>query len=401
VSTSPDQVAIAPGYLQKDWTKDGRRYFHYAMDSPIPRFFAFQSARYALTQDSWKEVAIQVFHHPGHEYNVPRMVDAVKKTLDYLTTNISPYQHRQVRIVEFPRYTRRAASFPNTIPFSESIGFIARVDGPDAIDYPFYVTAHEVAHQWWGYQVLGADVQGASMLSETMAQYSALMVAKKEFGPARMRRFLRYELDGYLSGRGDEVREETPLELVENQGYIHYRKGSLALYALQDYVGEERLNAALRDYVAQVRFAPPPYTVSRDLLAYVAKIVPPEHPRLLEDLFSTITLYDLAATDASSRRLPDGRYEVTVKARARKLRADGKGVETEVPIDDWIDVGVLAQREADGEERALHLRKERITGPEVTVTVVIDGVPRRAGIDPYHKLIDRTPSDNVRAVDAR
>jgi aminopeptidase N len=306
-----------------------------------------------------------------------------------------------VRIVEFPRYTRRAASFPNTIPFSESIGFIARVEGPEAIDIPFYVTAHEVAHQWWGYQVLGADVQGAAMLSETMAQYSALMVARKEFGDARMRRFLRHELDGYLSGRGDEVREETPLALVENQGYIHYRKGSLVLYALQDALGEDRLNAALRDYVQEVRFAPPPYTVSRDLLAHVAKIVPPAQPHLLEDLFSTITLYDLAATEATSHRRADGKYEVTVKARARKLRSTGKGVESEVPIDDWIDVGILADRDADGGEPALYLRKEHVTGPEVTVTVVVDGEPRRAGIDPYHKLIDRTPADNVRSVEAR
>ena len=34
----------------------------------------------------------------------------------------------------------------------------------DAIDYVFYVTAHEVAHQWWAHQVIGANVQGATML---------------------------------------------------------------------------------------------------------------------------------------------------------------------------------------------------------------------------------------------
>ncbi len=38
VSTSVDQMAIAPGYLQKEWTENNRRYFHYKMDSPIFNF---------------------------------------------------------------------------------------------------------------------------------------------------------------------------------------------------------------------------------------------------------------------------------------------------------------------------------------------------------------------------
>ena len=90
------------------------------------------------------------------------MIDAVKKSLAYFTTNFGPYQHRQVRILEFPRYASFAQSFPNTIPYSESIGFIARVENDEDVDYPFYVTAHEVAHQWWAHQVIGGNVQGAT-----------------------------------------------------------------------------------------------------------------------------------------------------------------------------------------------------------------------------------------------
>jgi aminopeptidase N len=346
-------------------------------------------------------VRIEIFYHPGHEYNVGRMVDAVKKTLEYMTSNFTPYQDRQVRIAEFPRYARLAGSFPSIIPFSESSGFIARLNGDNAIDYPFYVTAHEVAHQWWGYQVLGADVQGAAMLSESMAQYSALMVMKHEYGADKMRRFLRYELDRYLSGRGDEAIEEMPLALVEDQAYIHYSKGSLALYALQDALGEQRLNEALRRYIQAVRFQSPPYTISRDLLALVEAITPPAQRGLVSDLFTSIVLFDNQATAAVAHQRPDGRYDVTITARTRKLRANGQGVETEVPIDDWIDVGVFGRtsRAAAGDtDTVLFLRKQHVTGHDVTVTATVDGVPFRAGIDPYNMLIDRTPRDNVRSV---
>jgi ABC-2 type transport system permease protein len=217
VSTSPDQIALAPGYLEREWEQDGRRYFHYTMDAPILPFWAYLSADWEVATDRWNDVEIAVYYHADHPYNVERMIEATKRSLDYFTREFGPYQHRQLRIVEFPRYARFAQSFPNTIPFSESIGFIARLDDPDDVDFVFYVTAHEVAHQWWAHQVIGANVQGATVLSETMAQYSALMVMEEEYGPHMMRRFLKYELDSYLRGRGGERIGELPLALVENQ----------------------------------------------------------------------------------------------------------------------------------------------------------------------------------------
>ena len=400
VSTSPDQIALAPGDLDREWVKRGRRYFRYRMAAPIPKFFSYVSGRYAIRRDEWNGVAIEVLHHPGHTFNVDRMIAAVKRTLAYMTGSFSPYQHRHVRIVEVPRYAQLAVSFPNTIPFSESIGFIARLKDPDAIDYPFYVTAHEVAHQWWGYQVLGADVQGSRMLAESMAQYSALMVMKQEYGAEQMRRFLRHELDAYLRGRGAERVEEVPLALVEDQPYIHYRKGSLVLYALQDALGEDVLNGALRRYVESVRGQMRPYTVSRDLLAFVAEVAPPGRRGFVEDLFESITLFDLHASEATARRLPDGRYEVRIRGEARKLRADGQGREQDAPIDDWVDIGVLGRTEG-GRPRVLHLEKRRLTAPAVEVTVVVAGEPVRAGLDPYNILIDRRPSDNVTDVSVR
>src|SRR5690606_7742423 len=160
--------------------------------------------------------------------------------------NFTPYQHRQFRILEFPGYSSFAQAFANTIPYSESIGFIADLRDPDAIDYVFYVTAHEAAHQWWAHQVIGANVQGATMLSESLAQYSALMVMEKEYGRDRMRQFLKYELDRYLGGRGGERLEELPLYRNENQQYIHYRKGSLVFYRLREELGEATVNRALK-----------------------------------------------------------------------------------------------------------------------------------------------------------
>jgi hypothetical protein len=397
VSTSADQIALAPGYLIREWEQDGRRYFHYKMDAPILAYFSYLSARWNVVRDRWNDVEIAVYHHPDHSYNVDRMIEATKKCLDYFTASFGPYQHRQFRIIEFPRYARFAEAFPNTIPFSESIGFIARLEDEDAIDYVFYVTAHELAHQWWAHQVIGAGVQGATVMVETMAQYSALMVMEREYGPELMRRFLKYELDSYLRGRGGELIEELPLMLVENQPYIHYRKGSLVMYALRDHVGEQVLNDALARYVADVKFQGPPYTTSRDFLSYVREAVPEERLAILDDLFKKITLYENRARRASWKQRDDGKYVVRLETETRKYRADGQGQETEISVDDWIDVGVFGER-GDGdppEGKVLALEKRRFIAADGVIELVVDEVPRQAGIDPFNKLIDRNPENNL------
>ncbi len=402
VSTSPDQIAIAPGYLQREWRENGRRYFHYAMDSPILNFYSYLSADYAVKRDRWKDVAIEIDYDRAHPYNIDRMIDAVKKSLDYFTANFGPYQHRQVRIIEFPRYARFASALPNTIPFSESIGFIARLKDEETIDYVFYVTAHEVAHQWWAHQVIGGNVQGATVMSETMAQYSALMVMEKEYGREKMRKFLKYELDSYLRGRGGERIEELPLILVENQPYIHYRKGSLVMYALRDYVGEEALNAALKKYVKAVAFQGPPYTYSPEFLSYVEQAVPDRLKPLVSDLFRKITLYDNRATRATWVRRDDGKYIVRLDVDAAKFHADGSGVETPVPISDPMDVGVFgAKGPGDPPEgKILALEKRTIDQARMEIEIVVDQEPRKAGIDPFNKLIDRNPENNITSVTA-
>jgi hypothetical protein len=421
VSTSPDQIAIAPGYLQREWLENGRKYYHYKMDSKILNFYSFLSARYDIKRDVWKDpqgkqadVAIEIYYHKGHEYNVERMIDGVKKSLNYFTKNFSPYQHRQMRILEFPRYQRFAQSFPNTVPYSEAIGFIARVKDPEEdTDFPFYVTSHEVGHQWWAHQVIGANVQGATLMSESLAEYSALMVLEHEYGRDVMQKFLRYDLDRYLRGRAGERKKEQALMYAENQGYIHYNKGSLVMYALKDYIGEDSLNAALARYIKKTAFQNAPYTTAREFVAELQTVIPDSLKYLVRDMFENITLYENKTTDTEVKKLPNGKFQVKMVIEAKKVYADSLGNEKPQVLQDWIDVGVFAKKDTKASAIAvgtgskgnvfalgkpLYFKKHKITNGKTTLEITVDEEPTQAGIDPYNKLIDRTPKDNVRDV---
>jgi len=401
VSTSADQIAIAPGSLLREWNQDGRRYFHYKLDRDSLNFYSFISADYAVARQNWNGVKLEVYYHPEHKWNVDKMLNGMARTLDYCTRNFSPYHHRQARILEFPRHSTFAQAYPGTMPYSEAIGFIANLEDPEDIDHVFYITAHEVAHQWWAYQVIGARMEGATLLSETMAQYTALMVMERQYGRDMMRKFLAYEMDKYLSSRGQEKFNEQPLQKVHSeQGYVHYRKGSVVMYYLKEMIGEEAVNHALARFLARFAHKGPPYPTSNHLLDELRAETPRHLPYLIRDLFEEITLFANRAIEAKARKLASGKYEVTLDLESKKLKADPNGNEREVALNDWIEIGAFA-KPAEGKKYGRTLYRQRILMNQNRSrhTFLVDREPDQAGIDPFALLIDRVPKDNLKKVE--
>jgi len=403
VSTSDEQIALAPGYPTREWHENGRHYYEYSMgDVRILDFAAFVSARYNVKREVYSgaqgPVNIEIYSAPPHPYDVDGMISASKAGLDYYEKNFSPFQFRQFRVLEFPRYRQFAQSFPNTVPYQEN-WFIARVLSPDDIDYTYFVTAHELAHQWWAHQLIGGRVEGSNMLSEALAEYSALRVMQKKYGDYQMHKFLKHELDGYLRGRSGESHKETPLAQVQREAYVWYQKGSLVLYALSDYIGEDKLNLALHNFLMKYRYANAtdslsgPYPDTRQFVQALRDQTPPELQYYITDAFESIVLYDNKAVTATVTPTADKKFKVVLAVESRKFKADGLGAETPMPLDDYIEIGVFSGKK--DHEVPLFLEKKKITQEKQTFEVVVDQMPTRAGIDPYNKLIDRISDDNM------
>lgn len=400
ISTSADQIAIAPGSLLKEWTEGNRRFFHYKLDHKAWNFYSFMSARYEVAREEKNGIQFEVYYHKEHAENVPRMMKAMQKSLEYYITHFGPYYQKQCRIIEFPRVASFAQAFPGTMPYSESIGFIEhyRADKDD-IDMVYYVVSHEMGHQYWAHQASGANMQGAEMTTETFAQYSALMVMEKEYGRDIMRKFLEYELDKYLAARGRERLKELPLGKCENQGYIHYQKGSHVMYYLKEMIGEEQVNKALRAYLEKFRYADAPYPTSTDVINEFAAQTPDSLKYIIQDLFWDITLFDNKTKEVSAKDLGNGKWEVTIQVETHKLKADALGKETEVPVNDWIEIGAFAKPEGDKKYgKTLYRQRVHMREANSTFTFTTDEKPEKAGIDPFSLLVDREPKDNLKEI---
>ncbi|WP_269235570.1 ABC transporter permease/M1 family aminopeptidase [Flavobacterium flavigenum] len=289
IGTDKSQKAISCGTLQKNWTSGNRSYFHYKTDKPIVNQYAIISADYEVSKSRWSAkndrltapVDLEIYYQKGHQYNVEKMTQAVKLSFDYFSTNYGPYQHSDMRIIETPNYAQQAESFPATIPFSESNEFMLNIDDQSDVDIILYRTAHELAHQWWGMQLQAANVQGKNMILETLAQYSALMVMKKKYSKEKIEQLLQKEQEVYLQAKKRYDKQEVPLELVEKQDYIFNAKGILVMYTLQNYIGEEKVNLALKSFIRDwnnsngiLKSKTSNYPTTKELLTYFIEVTP-------------------------------------------------------------------------------------------------------------------------------
>jgi ABC-2 type transport system permease protein len=393
LSTSADQIAVAPGLLQKEWRQGGRRYFHYKAEAPILPYFSINSARYEVARDRWNDVALEIYYDPKHPFNIAAMMATAKRALEFFSTEFAPYDYSYLRILECPRYLKGARFHPGTVPYSEGTGFVNDLREWENADYG---VVHELAHMWWGLRITGAQMQGRQMLNENMVEYATQMLFREYYPPVYINRLTRGRLDGYLDSRSSEDEAEQPLIYAEERGH----KGPLALYALQDIIGKEKLHQALRNFLRDYSFQTAPCPTSRDLVNALRAEVGPEYQQLITDLFERIVLYDLQV-DATSAREIDGGYEVTIEVTARQFEADGLGKETEEPLDSWFDVAVFAETDKPLEEATpLYIKKHRLRSGKQVMAVRTSEKPGIVALDPFHKRIERSAENNSRIIDA-
>lgn len=399
ISTAGNQIAVAPGSLVKEWKEKGRNYFEYHQDYKSVMFTSFISAEFEVAREKWQGIDLEVYYTKGHEYNVPNMMASMRKSLEYYTKNFGPYYHKQCRIIEFPRYASFAQAFPGTMPYSEGIGFITdlRKVTEDDIDVVFYVVAHEMAHQYWAHQVIGPNMRGSEMLSEGFSQYASLMVMEKEYGKDKMKKFLRYEMDSYLNGRGGEFEAERPLMETERQQYIHYNKGSVILYYLKEMIGENKVNLALQKLIKTYAYKEPPYPTALAAVQAFREQTPDSLQYLIPDLFEKITVFSNRVKEASYTQVGKNQFKVTFETQSEKYLADSLGKESSLPLRDYVDIGIF---EASDTEtilgKPLVYKRLKLTRKENKFTFIVNKKPSQVGIDPYNYLIDRLPGDNVK-----
>jgi ABC-2 type transport system permease protein len=408
ISTSGDQTAIGQGQLVGQWKKGGRNYFHYVLDHPgsYPPIVAL-SARYAQFTDSIQldhKIYIRVFYDPGHGVNVQRFVAGYKDGLRYYSQAYGPYPYNSISLAESNGYGPQQGSRATLDFLPEYFGWNANFTNSNQFDYCYFAAAKLLAQQWWRYQVAPNETEGSLDIPEGLSMYDGLVMAEHKYGKDNMSWLLQQEKFFYEILRRRQEEADVPV-IRSKFWFIWEGKTAVALYGLRDLIGEDSINAALRQFKAEFggRIVGP-YAGANDLYRCLKAHTPDSLQYYLTDTWLKITIYDNQTTSVSAT--PTGRpdeYKVVLNVHVGKTWTDEKGKETEAKgMADYIDIGVFGPPTTNtttgrGQTNPLFLQKYKLSEGSHMITVIVHGKPEWAGIDPYGKLIDERPGDNSKS----
>jgi len=398
VSTDASQQVITTGRLQKAWTKDGRNYFHYKTEQPVALMMAISSARYAIEKENYKGIEFSIYYQPGQAYNVPAMLMAMKDAIGYGNSHFSPYPFTYITLAEIPEYPGSATAYPGVVFCKEKYNFMSDFSDSNRFNTTYATVAHEVAHQWWANRLAPRDAPGRAFLTESLAKYTEAIVTEKRFGKMYLRSYLQKDNALYFAMRAMPGQPELPLLQTSGQPFVYYQKGGLALYALKELMGEEYMNAALRQLLAK-HSSPGSKAMASDLYDELSQHANSSQAKQLEDQLKKVIVYDNKLKVLHCESLPDGRFCLQLHVMISKTDQTHGAIKTMVP-DDEITIGVF-DTEQDNWTRftqPVYLQKYHFAKNDTMLTIIVDKKPLAVAIDPYNYLLDENLANNIQKV---
>jgi ABC-2 type transport system permease protein len=397
VSTTADQQVVTVGTLQKNWLDKGRHYFHYKTAQPIAFMFALSSARYAEQKETYKDIALSIYYQPGQTYNVPVMLQAMKDAIDYGNAHFSPYPLRQLTLAEIPYYPGAATAYPGVLFSAERINFMSNYTDSNRFNNTYTITAHEIGHQWWANKLSPLPVAGRPVLTESLAKFTEFMVAEKRFGKLRLRKALLADNNLYFALRTGDGEDESPLYQAD-QTFVYYQKGGLALYAIKEELGEERMDQALQRLISKHAF-PHTKASTTDLLNELYQEATPAQVKYIDDWMKKVIVYDNSMQVMDCHQLPNGKFSLQLQVNIGKTDQTGGKQQTLTPGDN-ITIAVFDQRADNWNKHTqpIYLQKHLFSKATTSITIITDKKPATVILDPWGYLPDPNQQDNIQPV---
>jgi ABC-2 type transport system permease protein len=393
VSTSKDQTAISSGNLVKQWKSLGRNYFHYKCDRKIPFRFAFSSAKYEIRKEQYKGVSIEIHYDKKHSRNISELLKATKSTLDYCQKNFGQYPYKVIRYAEISAFAEgfAATAYPGTIYMKENFGFYSDISRGDKEDVINQLAGHELSHQWWGGEKFSPEEkEGGWILTETLAQYTELMLYEKRHGRERALETVKVHLDLYLSNRS--FGEEMPLYKTHyDTPHLPYNKGMVIMHQLRLLIGEVNVNKVLKALLTNYAYPNKPAD-THDFINEIYNVTPKHFHSKVDEMFKQVITYTSKVESVSSRKISDKISEVVFDVSSSKFSESSKGKQTLMANDATIDIGIYDENEKLTVQ-SFPIYKNRIKGK-----ILVSGLPVSIIIDPNLKNIDTFPEDNEKEI---
>jgi hypothetical protein len=225
---------------------------------------------YELLQSKVDDIVVNVWYRNQSKEAMQKYLEATEKSIQFFSERYGKYPYKEYDVIATGGFFG-GMEYPGLV-FVQSQAF------EKELTYGYTVIAHETAHQWW-YALVGNNAIEEPWLDESLTNYSTLSFLLRHY-PNVGEKTLNSQ-SKYLLQEIENFKEEGQLiklpakDFAEWQTYILsiYYFGSQMFYHLDQIIGEEKMNEALKLYVERYSYK---NATKEDLISVFEEVVGPE-----------------------------------------------------------------------------------------------------------------------------
>ncbi|MGD2145876.1 MAG: M1 family metallopeptidase [Anaerolineae bacterium] len=218
--------------------------------APMRDFALILGENYERAAREVDGVVVNSYFYPWHAGGGGKALEVAVDAVEAFSESFGPYPYTELDVVETPNYLG-GMEYSSLVVVED--GLYPGVAGVE------WLTAHEVAHQWWTI-VVGNDQIDEPWLDEGLTQYSTMLHYEKAYGKQRGDAIVQsvfvqtYES---LKRRGRKMPAGLPANAYPPDLYwdIVYDVGALYFHELRERVGDDAFFDILQTYFTRYRYA--------------------------------------------------------------------------------------------------------------------------------------------------
>jgi hypothetical protein len=244
---SPASLTLAASGTRVSQKMENDRRIESFQAGPVRDFYLAASAAFHVTSLKWQDVVINSYAPVDMQSASDLVLSVAQHALDVYSRKFGAYPYSELDLVSAPMHGALGMEYSGVVDMS--IDLYDPISGIDNREMLQFVTAHEIAHQWF-FNLVGSDQVMEPWLDEGMAQFAVSIFFEDFYGIQAAEQTRESWQQRWQRIQNEPIPVGLPVSSYAELEYspIIYGRAPLFIQSLREGMGAEKFAGFLTSY---------------------------------------------------------------------------------------------------------------------------------------------------------